>query len=164
MLTREDFLKPFDFQKALKPVSLFDGIIIAPVFEELIFRGMILMGITRRWGSSWGLAVSAIIFGLIHLDGLSPQRVISGLAWGVLVLHYQNIWVSVVLHCINNIFAVGLQALATLDSGPTTEDDLDLLTEGIVHWSFLAIGILLTVCAAPFWIRRFLHFSGARQI
>lgn len=45
--------------------------VVAPVAEELLFRGVLLYGLeapTRRWGRTFAIAVSAVLFAAAHLN------------------------------------------------------------------------------------------------
>ena len=48
---------------------------LGPLMEELFFRGFMYPVLARRWGAAWGIVLTALPFGLIHL----PQY---GWAWG----------------------------------------------------------------------------------
>ena len=47
----------------------FQTIIVAPIFEELLFRGIILNGLLNKYknNSKKAIIYSAIIFGMVHL-------------------------------------------------------------------------------------------------
>ncbi len=49
---------------------------IGPLMEELFFRGFLYPVLARRMGVMWGILLTALPFGIIHL----PQY---GYAWGV---------------------------------------------------------------------------------
>jgi membrane protease YdiL (CAAX protease family) len=51
---------------AVVVVVLIAGGIIAPVVEELLFRGLLLRAITARYGFAIGAIVSSLLFGLAH--------------------------------------------------------------------------------------------------
>jgi len=48
------------------PLLLFSAAVCAPLGEELFFRGMLYQGLQRRWGTSVGVVVSALVFALSH--------------------------------------------------------------------------------------------------
>jgi membrane protease YdiL (CAAX protease family) len=52
---------------------------IGPLMEELFFRGFMYPVIARRMGVIWGILLTALLFGLIHL----PQY---GWAWGAVLV------------------------------------------------------------------------------
>ncbi len=41
-------------------------VIVAPVFEELLFRGIIFRGLKENYPSFWAFTISALFFGLLH--------------------------------------------------------------------------------------------------
>ncbi len=51
------------------------AVTLGPLMEELFFRGFLYPVLARRMGVAWGIALTALPFGLIHL----PQY---GWAWG----------------------------------------------------------------------------------
>jgi membrane protease YdiL (CAAX protease family) len=51
------------------------AVTLGPLMEELFFRGLMYPVLARRMGAAWGIALTALPFGLIHL----PQY---GWAWG----------------------------------------------------------------------------------
>lgn len=40
--------------------------VVAPVAEELVFRGLLYSKLKRAFGTVWGILLSAVLFGLIH--------------------------------------------------------------------------------------------------
>jgi len=73
---------PFD-QFFLKPrdavvMSIF-AITLGPLMEELFFRGLLYPVLVRRLGVFWGITLTALPFGLIHMFQY-------GYAWGVVLL------------------------------------------------------------------------------
>jgi hypothetical protein len=60
------------------------AMVLAPLFEETLFRGVLLPVLGRQWGGRAGVAGSALIFGLAHLSlgELVPLMVLGiGLGW-----------------------------------------------------------------------------------
>jgi hypothetical protein len=51
------------------------AVTLGPLMEELFFRGFLYPVVARRMGAAWGIGLTALPFGLIHL----PQY---GWAWG----------------------------------------------------------------------------------
>jgi membrane protease YdiL (CAAX protease family) len=47
-------------------VTIVYGVVIAPIHEELFFRGILFRSIRDRHGFAWGALGSAVAFGLIH--------------------------------------------------------------------------------------------------
>jgi uncharacterized protein len=62
----------------------FTAIVLAPLFEETLFRGVLLPVLGQRWGAGPGVLASALVFGLAHLSlgELVPLTVLGmGLGW-----------------------------------------------------------------------------------
>lgn len=72
----------------LSPIALLATVGILPIFEEWVFRGILLEEAARRWRSrALGLITSAVVFGLFHLSnpGTHPALAIPAIASGVLL-------------------------------------------------------------------------------
>jgi membrane protease YdiL (CAAX protease family) len=98
--------------------------VIAAIGEELIFRG-VLVRLFREWTHNIHLAVflPALIFSALHLQfyGFLP-RLVLGLFLGYLFVWTGSLWVPIIIHFINNAFAV---VLAFLDSRGLVQVDVD---------------------------------------
>jgi membrane protease YdiL (CAAX protease family) len=80
---------------------------LAPLVEELVFRGLLYGWIAGRWGSIAGLVVSSLAFAAAHYE---PAHIILVLPLGVLFggLRWRSgsLLPSLVAHMANNSFAV----------------------------------------------------------
>lgn len=84
--------------------------LLVGVFEEFLFRGLLMEGLFRRFGPTIALFGSAVIFGSMHfvnffegqpLAGTAVQVVhatASGILYGAIVLRTGSIWPAVALH------------------------------------------------------------------
>jgi membrane protease YdiL (CAAX protease family) len=78
-------------------------VIMAPVIEELIFRGIIMHGLMRNYSKFTAVFVSALMFALFHLNPWQfPATFILGLLLGILMLRTRNIYLCILGHAINN--------------------------------------------------------------
>ena len=76
---------------------------IAPLFEEVIFRGVLLPILSREFGMIFGIIVSAFIFALAHLSiSETPPLFILGIGLGVTRLVSGRLSSSVVMHSLWN--------------------------------------------------------------
>ncbi|HET8540745.1 MAG TPA: CPBP family intramembrane glutamic endopeptidase [Anaeromyxobacter sp.] len=81
--------------------------LVAPVAEELFFRGYVQTRLCRRWGTWPGIAVTAALFGLVHFDWIhSPSALVIGLYLGWLAARSGGIALSVAAHAVNNLLWV----------------------------------------------------------
>jgi hypothetical protein len=78
-------------------------VVVAPVTEELLFRGIILRGLVGRCPVWVALGLSAALFAFIHLN---PWQMVTafviGLTLGWVYLRTGSVWLCVVGHAINN--------------------------------------------------------------
>ena len=83
--------------------------IVPPLFEEFVFRGVIL-GRLRRYGDGFAILASSLLFGLFHGNFIQiPFAFFVGLVLGFVVVRTNNLWVAVAIHFINNAFAVSME-------------------------------------------------------
>ena len=47
-------------------LALIVGSFVAPVAEEIFFRGYLYAGLRQRWGVGWAMIVSSLLFSLVH--------------------------------------------------------------------------------------------------
>ena len=77
--------------------------LLAPFFEEIIFRGVLLPILSREFGVILGIAISAFIFALAHLSiAEMPPLFVLGVGLGITRLISGKLLSSVVMHSLWN--------------------------------------------------------------
>ncbi len=75
------------------------AIVLAPLFEETLFRGVLLPVAGRELGAGWGVLISAAVFALAHLSiGEFPPLFVLGLGLGWLRWSSGRLGASVLMH------------------------------------------------------------------
>lgn len=110
--------------------------IMAPIAEELLFRG-IIQGELRKAMPEWlAIVLQAIIFALFHMQPVQITYVlVPGLLLGIAYAWSRTLWVPVLMHILFNFLGSVLPALA----------DGDEVLGAIIFYSeiaFIAVGIL----------------------
>jgi membrane protease YdiL (CAAX protease family) len=86
-------------------------VVIAPVAEEIFFRGFFFAGLRTRW-SLWPSALlSGAIFGLVHAPtGPTAAIPLAGLGVGLAWLYNKtgSLWPSMLAHFLNNALAISV--------------------------------------------------------
>ncbi len=99
-------------------------VIVAPVTEELLFRGIILRGLLSRYGPVLSVGVTAFLFGVVHLN---PWQFVSafwlGVAFGWFYLRTGSINIAILGHAISNGLFVFFTSLPSNIPGLTTSPD-----------------------------------------
>ena len=97
--------------------------VFAPIYEEIIFRGLLLSLLLKRFPTKQAALISTLLFGLWHLKNifyLPPGRLLyqifyAGLIIGPVLTYLRfrtkSIWPGVILHYVNNIWAPISQAI-----------------------------------------------------
>lgn len=81
--------------------------LVAPFFEELIFRGIMLDGLMRRYGATTALLVSSALFGVMHLDLVqSVAAMFMGILLGWFYLQTRSLFVCIFIHALNNFMTI----------------------------------------------------------
>jgi len=87
--------------------------------EEIMFRGVILGLLRKKWPAVRSCAIVAVMFGFFHLSGfrLVPTAIL-GFILGLLVVRSKSIFPSMLLHAFNNGISVLIVALSLKVESP----------------------------------------------
>ena len=77
--------------------------LLAPVIEEIYFRGILLSTIKLIIGPFWAVLLSSFYFSIIHLNILvSPTLFVLGITLGVIAILTKSVLPSIILHALFN--------------------------------------------------------------
>ena len=89
--------------------AAFTAIASAPIFEELLCRGLLFEVLNKRWGVKVSILISAVFFGLLHLDPANAiVAIVAGLILGTLYVRTSSLYATIIIHAINNAIAFAL--------------------------------------------------------
>ena len=128
----------------------FTAIAIVPALvEEFAIRG-IVMGSSKEFGEGFALAVSSVIFAMMHGNFVQiPFALIMGAVIGFAVIKTGSIWTGIAIHFVNNAVSVIMNYV--------TED-----MESVVLQSVIMV-IYYAVCTLCFFVGILLaHKSGCK--
>jgi membrane protease YdiL (CAAX protease family) len=96
-------------------VDVLDGCVLAPVLEELLFRGLLYGTLRLRVGPGAATLVSAGVFALAHGYGAVgfASVLMSGVLWAVAYERTRSLLPGILAHAANNVQATAI-VLATL--------------------------------------------------
>jgi membrane protease YdiL (CAAX protease family) len=78
-------------------------VLLAPVVEEIIFRGLLFGALAPRLGVVAGALITALLFGAVHGDlVLFPTLAALGFVNALAYAATGNLWVPIALHALNN--------------------------------------------------------------
>jgi membrane protease YdiL (CAAX protease family) len=111
----------FGYFLSLKATGKMDGypgsvsLLFVPIYEEAIFRGIILRFFEKKYGFWSAIALSSVLFAVWHVKNifwLEPHQLIrqmlyTGMVFGpvmaFITLKLRSIWPSVAIHYLNNM-------------------------------------------------------------
>jgi len=90
------------------PVLVFvNAVIAAPVFEELLFRGIVYRGLRSTVSFLPAALISAALWGAMHMNFVQGVAVfLMGILFAFIYEVFRNIWITIIIHAANN--AVGV--------------------------------------------------------
>ncbi len=98
------------------------AVVVAPVVEELLFRGVLLHRWAHRWGTARAVVASSALFAVLHAEWLG--HFLFGVAMCALYLRTRSLWMPIVAHAISNGVAVLLGLYEQLHPGPPHSNSL----------------------------------------
>jgi membrane protease YdiL (CAAX protease family) len=109
-LTRAfDVARLFQRPPLERAVMLASATVLAPVCEELAFRGHLLSALRQRLGPAAAIALTALAFAALHLDPVRlPGLVFLGVLFGWLTWRSGSVYPAILAHAVNNAAATAL--------------------------------------------------------
>ena len=87
-------------------ITLVSTAVMPALLEEFAIRGVILQP-ARRYGMAFAIISSSVIFGIMHGNLIqAPFAFMVGLCFAFFAIKCDSLWISVILHFINNGFSV----------------------------------------------------------
>lgn len=79
------------------------SVLAAPVVEEILFRGMLLINLVERYGKTTGIIITSIIFMFLHFKSSDLLGTfIFAVILSILYLRYHSILLCILIHSLSN--------------------------------------------------------------
>ncbi|WP_242392886.1 CPBP family intramembrane glutamic endopeptidase [Anaeromyxobacter oryzisoli] len=98
--------------------------VLAPVCEETAFRGYLQRTIALRRSPAVAIAISALLFGVLHDPVRFPAVAVLGAVFGWLAWRSGSTWTAIMAHAVNNGLASGFVLAEGVPRGPEAEPPL----------------------------------------
>ncbi|GAA0741655.1 CPBP family intramembrane glutamic endopeptidase [Clostridium oceanicum] len=123
-------------------VDIIVSVVVAPIYEEILMRGIILEGLLNKYKPIIGIIVSAAIFGAMHFNILTfINATVGGIVLGTIYYKTRSLVLCIVCHMLHNSIINFLQYFGQYMEGV----DINIIT-------FL-IGIAIFTISAIFFER-----------
>lgn len=134
-------------------------VIIAPVCEELVFRGALLTGLTKKLGVLPSVLLSGLAFSLMHMN---PEQTVyqffMGCACAYLAICSGTVVCPMIVHACNNLIALILEFTGTAFLDVFFAGQLAFVLSTI---GFLALGITAIYFLGRLMLKKERHGSGS---
>jgi hypothetical protein len=92
-------LSPLFEQPDSLPFVVFSAVILAPLVEEVFFRGFIFTGFREKYGWKKAAAISAVFFSFVHLQLLTALPIfLLGYIFAYVYQKSKSLWLPIILH------------------------------------------------------------------
>ncbi len=128
-------------------------VIAAPILEELIFRGIILDGLLKNYTPTKAILVSALLFGLVHLN---PWQFVTGFLVGIFSgwVYYKtkSLSFSIIIHATANLSGFLIRLVIDVDS--MMDDSLLEMYGGLTNLILAIVGSVIIVAVCIYFLRK----------
>lgn len=86
------------------PSLVVAGVFVGPLFEELLFRGVLYRGLRERLGPAPSVALAALVFAAAHQSfaGIHPVQAAGGVLFCLAYEWTASLWTPLILHVAGN--------------------------------------------------------------
>lgn len=142
-------------QNMLEARTLGQGVLVVvclvalvPIIEELLFRGLFLFGLERRYGRGFALLLSSCFFGIVHLGAVpAVYATVAGLMLGAIALSARSVWPGIALHAAINAVPVLIPEHVLPIRGFNVPSELAVHLPAYLVWPPLVCGLGLLAVA-----------------
>ncbi|MFT8322147.1 MAG: CPBP family intramembrane glutamic endopeptidase [Bacillus sp. (in: firmicutes)] len=133
------------------PITLFVSIIVAPIVEELLFRGYLLNKWGERLGAKKSIFLTSFLFAVLHIGSTFIVQFVFGILCCLVYMKTKNLLVPIVLHMLNNcISRVGAYIIESKNKGSLANIDVQTVMEQTKIMGF--IGLAVSIILLPLLI------------
>lgn len=118
---------------------LITGSIMAPLFEEIIIRGIVFNDFKKAVPVWLAIMIQAAVFGVMHMNIIQgTYAFVIGLIFGLVYLKYNSIWVPILMHFSFNTTSLFID-------GVFGEKEITYFNEGMFVVGLLGIVAILSI-------------------
>ena len=126
LLTSEDTAYPLLYN-IIQVIAI---VILAPIIEEILFRGIFLHRWATKWSVRTAVITSSIAFGCLHFDFISAS--IFGLLLSLIYLKTKSLAVPIAIHFLNNLIVMAIAFFSLLQATPKPTPTLETLQSSLL--------------------------------
>jgi membrane protease YdiL (CAAX protease family) len=127
-------------------ISFAGAVIVVPITEEFIFRGILMGRLYNKYGVIKSIMLSSFVFFIMHINP-NPMLLCLGISCGILAYKYKSLIPSIILHMCNNLytFTRDLNSIGNHTSFNDSTIDLGFFILGSILFSIYAIYVYVSL-------------------
>ena len=137
-------------------------VIAAPILEELIFRGIILDGLLKKYSPVKSILVSSLLFGLVHLN---PWQFVTGVVIGIfsgwIYYNTRSLLPSIIIHAAANLSGFAMRYF--IDVNSSMNDTLIEMYGGITNLVLTIVGSVIILIFCVYYLKNEFIKNGSTQ-
>ena len=127
-------------------------VVVAPILEELIFRGIILDGLLEKYSPLKSILISSILFGIVHLNPWQfVVAVILGVFSGWIYYKTKSLPFSIIIHATANF--CGYVTRFFVDESSMDKISVELYG-GILNYILIILTLTAITALCVFFLRK----------
>jgi membrane protease YdiL (CAAX protease family) len=97
-LMKQNFLNMFQ-----SPLGIIEAAFIGPIFEEILYRGVITKSLLKSYSPARAIIISALMFGIAHFNPAQiPTAILAGVLFAWLYYVTGSLIPGIIIHILNN--------------------------------------------------------------
>jgi hypothetical protein len=128
-------------------IILIAVIIAAPLFEEIVVRGIVFNDFKKALPVWMAIIIQALIFGLMHMNLIQGSyATLLGIILGLIYYYYKSIWIPILMHFSFNLTSIMFEEIFG--------SDVSLSLVGIIGLigSIIIVGIMIKIYDKQYYI------------
>ena len=125
-------------------------VLVAPIVEELFFRGFLLHRWARRWSTATAVVASSALFAVLHGEWIG--HFLFGIVMAALYLRTRRLWMPIAAHAINNGIVALVALVDLLRHAPAESTSLAELRS---QWPLGVVALIAGVMFLRWYLNRY---------
>lgn len=137
--------KAFEEMAKYPLVMIASVVIVAPIYEEVLFRGIILNGMSKKYNPVIAVLLSALFFALMHMNLIQGiNTFLLAIILGSIYIKTGSIYLSIFLHFVNNSLSFFIEPIKEL-----TKNGNFYVVSGIQ----ITVGLIFLIIASIWYVK-----------
>lgn len=142
-----------DLYKTMSLGYIAGALFLAPILEEILFRGILLKGLLTSNSPKKAIIISSIFFGLVHgQPGMITGAILLGLFLGYIYYKTNSIGLTILMHFATNLFGIIAYYLNQNLGNPNFKTTADLY--GNFSWLLMLVLILIFTASSYYLVKK----------